>query len=188
MLDYGLRSNEAVLVECTGVMPNDHKLFSSNGTLVLTSQNILFVTTTVFGKVKDIDKHPLSDVKVYDDTAQVKLEEKFGESPILNIYLKDGQLSYTMYEKGKAKEFVNQLNKAVTGRDVEIVNKSAIPGAAFVGETLKGTANAFKSALGIKPKEPEKVAMPCTSCGATISGIKGTVIKCEYCGSSVKLE
>lgn len=187
MIDYDLRSDEAVLVECSDVTLNDGKLFSSAGTLVLTSRNILFATTNMFGKVKNIDRHPLSDVKVYDDKAQVKIDEKLGEPATITIFFKNGQISYTANEKGRAKEFVNQLNKVVTGREDDLVAKSAIPGTAFVAETLKGTIGTFKNAFGIKQKEPEKCALNCPRCGASISGIKGRVTQCPYCDSSVQL-
>lgn len=188
MLDYGLESNEVVLVECEKAVPRENNFFNTEGVLVLTNKNILWVTTNFFGKVKDIIKHPLSDIKIYDGKAQVKLEEKFGEEPVLSLYYKNGQISYRMYEKANVKDFVNQLNKTVTGSDEDIVVKGAIPGVAFVGETIKGTADAFKSAFGIKPKKAEQAAIQCTYCGAKISGIKGTVVKCEYCGSSIRIE
>ena len=186
MLNYELDSDEVVLVECENVMPKDNSFFSSSGNLVLTNKNILFATLTFFGKVKSVDKHPISEVKVFDDTVQAKLDMKFGENPILNIFYKNGQNSYMIPDKSKAKIIVKQLNKIITGNDIEIESELAA-GAAMLGEALKGTASAFMSAFGAREKEQEETVMSCPGCGASITGVKGSVVKCEFCGSTVKL-
>ncbi len=186
MHDYGLSSDEVVLVECENVTPKDKKAFNSSGNLVLTNKNILFATFTMFGKVKNVDRHPVSDVKVFDGIVQAKLDLRFGDNPVMNIYYKASQVSYMLTDNVKAKEFVKQLNKLVTGNDIEI-ESGLTAGAAMLGEALGGMASAFKGAFGIKEKEPEKIVMPCTGCGASITGIKGSLVKCEFCGCTVKL-
>ena len=187
MTDYRLDADEVLLVECENVSPIGNKLFNTNGTLALTNKNVLFVTFTIFGKVKNIEKWSLSNIKVFNDMAQARLETKFGESPELTIYYKNDQRGYTMYENSKAKEFVNQLNKLVTGKEMNVTNSGLASGAAILGQTLRETANAFKTAFGIKEKEPEKTLMVCPGCAATVTGIKGSITKCEYCGTSIKL-
>jgi len=65
----------------------------------------------------------------------------------------------------------------------------AIPGAAYAAETLKGTVDTFKHAFGMKSgsPNPEKGARKCTSCGASISGVIGRVVRCPYCDSDQQL-
>lgn len=186
MLDYGLGADEVILVECENVISDGKKIFKTPGNLVLTNKHILFATLNMFGKVKDVERHPLSDIKVYDGTVQAKLDAKFGENPALNIFYKNGQAGYTMIDKSKAIEFVKQLNKTVTGNDIEI-ETGISAGAAMLGEALRSTTAAFKNAFGIKEPEPEKTIVSCTGCGATITGVKGSLVKCEFCGCSVKL-
>lgn len=186
MLDYGLGADEVILVECENAIHDEKKIFKSPGNLVLTNKQILFATLNIFGKVKDVDRHPLSDIKVFDGMVQAKLDAKFGENPVLNIFYKNGQASYTLIDKSKAIEFVKKLNKTVTGDDIE-VETGLSAGAAMLGEALRSTTAAFKNAFGIKEPEPETIVMSCTGCGAKITGVKGSLVKCEFCGCSVKL-
>lgn len=44
------------------------------------------------------------------------------------------------------------------------------------------------TAFGIKGKEPEKTVMACTGCAASVTGIKGSIVKFEFCGNEMKLE
>ena len=41
-----------------------------------------------------------------------------------------------------------------------------------------------KDALGIKSNE--EVVKQCSSCGASLTGIRGEVSECPYCGSYIK--
>lgn len=187
MINYNLNPDEAVIVECKDVLLNNGKFVNTRGDLVLTSQNLIWVTKNMFGKVKNLEKYSIANVKVYDNKAQVKAEEKIGTPTKLSIFFVDSQMTFDVAEKKKARDLVNSINKLVTGMEDEIIAKSAIPGTAFVAETLKGTIGTFKNAMGIKAKDPEKVSQECPGCGASLSGIKGQAVKCPYCDSNVTL-
>ncbi len=182
-MDYNLQFDEAVLVECEDVSLDDGKLLAVKGNLILTNQNVIWAAKTMFGRIKEIQKYLISSVKVYDNKAQVKIEEKIGEPTRLTIHFQYQSIKFIVNEKVKEREFANSLNKIVVGTNTDIIPKHAIPGVAFIGETLKGTVIAFKNAIGIQ----KNTSQSCNTCGASISGIKGQIIKCPYCNSENKL-
>jgi len=73
--------------------------------------------------------------------------------------------------------------------------RKAIPGTAFIAETLKGTVDTFHSAfktgdnnsMNQSPAPREKEAGKCIPCGAPIVGVKGDVARCQYCDSNQQL-
>lgn len=171
------------MVECENVRLDNGNLLPNIGSLVLTNQNVIWATKTMFGRTKEIQKYLISSVKIYDNKAQVQIEEKIGESTLLTIHFQYQYIRFSIDEKVKAREFVNNLNKIATGIDNDIIAKHVIPGAAFIGETLKGTVLTFKNAI----KSHKNISQSCNAYGASISGIKGQIVKCPYCNSENKL-
>ena len=53
-----------------------------------------------------------------------------------------------------------------------------------VSGSVSHSIQKVKDALGIK--STEQLAKQCPSCGASVSGVRGEVAKCPYCGSFVK--
>ena len=170
MINYDLKADEAFVFECEDISLDDGNRRNEKGNLVITSQNLIWAAKNMFGKAKSIYKYPLCDIKVYDGQAQVKLKEKLGELTRLDVFLKNDQLAFRIGEKKKARELANHINRLVTGSNRDLVAKSAVPGAAFVAETLKGTAGTIRNAIGVKPKQ---VTQTCAACGAQVSGVKG---------------
>jgi hypothetical protein len=124
---------------------------------------------------------------VFNGQAQVLLGKTRGGYPQIDVYLLNGQVGFGFNKKKEAVKRIASINKLITGNGAEVdtLPSTAIPGAEYIAETLKGTMDTFKSALGIKSKYnnemPTKVAKKCCSCGASISGIKGQIIRCQYC-------
>jgi hypothetical protein len=155
--------------------------------LILTNLNIVLVRKGIFGNAKGIQIFPLNQVKVFNGQAQVLLGKTRGGSPQIDVYLLNGQESFGFNNKKEAVKWITNINKLITGNGAEVdtLPSMAIPGAEYIAETLKGTMDTFKGALGIKSKNnnemPTKVAKKCSSCGAPISGTKGQIIRCQYC-------
>ena len=81
----------------------------------------------------------------------------------------------------------------IAGNEAEIdtAPSMAIPGAAYVAETLKDTMDAFMGAFGVKSKNyneaSTKTASKCGSCGASISVTRGQIVHCQYCDADQQL-
>lgn len=187
MDNYHLEPDEAVLIECENTTLEEGKLINASGTLVLTSQNLIWLTKGIFGKTKNIQKYPLTDVKIFNNEAQVKLDEKIGEYPLLSIFFKTSQLRFRLMERQKARELFNNVHKLVTGSEKDLVSVGAIPGVEFIANAVKDTASVFLKSFGIIAKQPEPVTTRCENCGAPISGLSDQVVKCPYCDTNTKL-
>ena len=65
--------------------------------------------------------------------------------------------------------------------DFEKLGDSSLFGADVLAETIKDTFDAFKTGLGFKDSEPEKLSTKCTFCGAPLSEMTKQVVKCGFC-------
>ncbi len=188
-----LNPSEVQLYKLDYVSQNGGRLLNNTGELVLTNTDIIFVTKGSFGGIKDITRYPLSQIKMYNGEPQVMVGRDSKSLQItIDIYLLNGQESFTLYNsvsKKEAVKFRNAVYKHLTGYEPEDEPNSnivgAIPGAAFVADTLKGTVDVFKNSFGIKSKgasnENEQVTKKCLSCSAPLSGRRGQRVKCKYC-------
>ena len=157
--------------------------------LILTNKRITIVRKGMFGNVKEIIKHPLSEIKVYNDQAQA-INTKDGRGmPQLEIYFTSGEEKFQFQNPRIINDWVMKINEVVTGKAITPDNsaKMAIPGSEFLAKTLKSTIDTYKDAFGIK-KKVEQVSCRCQACGASVSGEKGTTGKCPYCDSFVSFE
>ena len=162
--------------------------------LILTNLNLVLISKGVFGNTKNIQTFPVNQIKVFNNQAQVFLSKTSGGYPQIEVYLLNGQENFGFESKKIALNWIAKINQLVTGEDVEIgvSAKTAIPGTEMIAEALGGTVDAFKSALGFKSNKssmdsPEKVAKKCSNCGAMISGKKGQIVRCSYCGTDQQL-
>ena len=191
MIDYGLRPDEAFVCECENVMSRKSQLnmLDEKGMLVLTDKNILWITKGLFNRIKEIKRYSLSNVKVYRNKAQVFLKMEKNSAPNITVFFCDGQISLDMSDKDKAIDMANHINKLVMKNDEDIFAKRTLPGAEFIAETLKGTAIKVRDIFDFGNNEPrrESAVRNCTRCGAYVSGIKGTTVKCENCGQDVDI-
>ncbi len=69
----------------------------------------------------------------------------------------------------------------------------ALPGTGLVAETLRDTFSQFKASFGSRGSgaanaaQPLKSSSTCAGCGASLAGISGTIVACEYCNVEAKL-
>lgn len=145
--------------------------------LVLTSKNIIQVNKGFFGGDKDAEKYPLAELKVYNDKANiVATKSKAGKRQV--------ELYFSNFEKVYFFDSIFLQNKWVS--EVKRVHKQYLEDAEKARRQAVGKTSVFKtltdSAKGIIPKRtPASKTIKCEKCGAELSGIKGEVIRCEYC-------
>lgn len=180
MAGFTLGSDECVLSELHGAQ-DASSMITKLCNVTLTNKRIVVCKSGAFGKEKLIFEKPVSDVKVFDGVAQVKVSTVFGTQTKIDIYFSSEQLSFRLGGTGNPDviQFANDLNRIVTGTDADI----------YTSDGNDTGAKAFRKALfgisssEIKKQKNEKVAIRCPSCGASFEGLKGRVSKCPYCGS-----
>ena len=185
MPEYGLQPNEYVVLKSERVLHGGAMAGYGAG-LVLTNQNIVLISKGFFRNTKGIRYFPLGQIKNFDGRPQA-----IASGQKLEVYFLNGQESFGFESKREVKAWADNISKLLTGssEDLSSAPGKAIPGAAYAAETLKGTVDTFKHAFGMKSgsPNPEKCARKCTSCGASISGVIGRVVRCPYCDSDQQL-
>lgn len=63
----------------------------------------------------------------------------------------------------------------------------AIKGTEELAGTLRDTFDAFKSGLGIPQTHTAQSSTTCEGCGASLSGRRKEVVRCEYCNRETRL-
>lgn len=133
MSDYNLYPNEAILLKSQDVFQGMRK-----GDLVLTNLAILWAEKTLFGKIKNVNRIPFNQVKMYNENPQVRLGKAGNGISQLEIYLVNGQENFsfnnTLLGKREINKWINEITKAITGHAPE-KSFTAIPGTEFVADT-----------------------------------------------------
>lgn len=186
MYQYNLAPDEVIISEIESVTEQTGVYSRTYGKLIATNKNIVFIRNGTFGKPKDAVIWSLSEVKVYNDAAQIKVVTKSGTMVCVEIYLTSGVHTFSLNgfrDTAQAREFANAINHAVTGTDEDIYSADGdiTPKKAFLKAMFLG-ANNIESKKAEKVKKI-KVAIKCPACGATFEGIKGTTVHCPYCDS-----
>ena len=189
MAKYSLQPNEAVLLKDESVA---HGGFFAGYTdeLILTNLHLVLVKKGLFGNGKGIRTFPINQVKVHDGQAQALIGKKANGSPALDVYFVNGHEQFDFQSGGKKKiqMWISKLNQAATGQESSGDQNTgmALPGAFLIAGVLKDTFGVFKTKLG-PSAATATVAAKCGACGAPSSGARGSVIKCEYCGTAHQL-
>lgn len=191
MAKFSLLPNESIILKNESVM---HGGFMATYTdeLILTNQNIVYVSKGMLGNTKNVQRFPVNQIKMYDGEPQAILGKQQNGMPQLEIYFLNGNESFAFQFSGKKEvaKWINAICKLVTGHESNTVSPSfgsAIIGTEYLAETLKGTVDTFKNAFGIKSKatddsvSSEKATKKCISCSAPLTGTKGQTVHCKYC-------
>ncbi len=194
---YTLQPNEAVVLKGERVQRGNGLLSAFTDELVLTSQHLIWVNKGMLGNVKRVEYFPLALVKVFNDQAQALLAKGGNGTPQLEVFFQNGEEVFKFQSGGKREvvKWVDAINRVVTGNGPAVGSSArmALPGTGAVAETLRDTFSQFKTSFGGGAKgssaqaQPVRVSSKCFGCGASISGIGGTVAKCQYCDSESKL-
>ena len=184
-----LDSDEVILLKRERILCSSS---SYSDDLILTNKNIYCISKGMFGKIKNIFRYPLDEIKIYNGEPQAKIEKAKSGYPALEIYLIDGTSAEFIFPTLTTKEiknWINEICKVITGHpSTQSSSLNALPGTEMVAETIKGTIDTFKSAFGFST-EPEKQqsTKKCPSCSAKLIGYKGQIVHCQYCDTDTVL-
>jgi len=176
---YNLQSNEMVIL-----LNEEVEHGGKSGELVLTNLNLIHIVSKgVFKTTYVIQRYSIRDIRLVNVKAQAIL----GKDGDLDIYFMTGtRKSFEFYNKRESAFWLESINKILVGEQVEITKSRVIPGTYYIARTLKGTIDTFKGVFKEKIEE-QIVAGNCGSCGATVSGKKGDVTRCQYCDCDQQL-
>jgi hypothetical protein len=194
MANYNLQPNESIILK------NENVYYGkTSGELILTNLNLVFITTKGMLKKKYVTKkYPVNQIKVFNEKAQVML----GKEGKIDIYFMNGQESFRFWNEAmlfsgrkagnEAAGLAEAINQLLTGNtfDYKTSKSNAVPGVGFIAESLKDTFDTAKEALGIQSNSNEaieKIAAKCSFCGAQLSGIAGSIVRCQYCDAEQRL-
>lgn len=150
--------------------------------VVLTNRKIVVMSRGLLGGAKTVDQLPLSEVKVIDDRPQA-----IAEGYELEIYCTRRQETFRFQRKKDAKAWAENIRDLLLGSAApRRVDDKSIPGVEYVAESLKDTVDTVKRVFE-QGKPRRKTAQDCESCGASISGASGSVVRCTHCGSDQQL-
>lgn len=196
MAKFDLQHNEVVILQAEGVAHGTGMLSNHTDELVLTNLHLIWINKGMLGNVKRTEYYPLSLIKVHDGRAQALASQDRGGLHQLEVYLQTSVEAFRFPSGGKklAEKWSAAVNRAAAGDETTpSVPSRALPGAALVADTLRGTFDQFRTSFGGAPAGPVAVAapsrsaVPCPSCGAPISGLSGSTAKCEYCDMESRL-
>lgn len=186
MENYNLLENEAIILKNERAYHPIGRKIGNPGELVLTNLNIFYSKKGIFGGTKEILKFPLSEIKIIDGNPQVNLGKNANSQYQMEIYFRNSQecFYFVAYGKKELIKWIDKISELLTGKQANIDDRERnyVPGVSEFAGALKNTIGTMKDAFGIKEKEPEKVTIRCMSCGAPLTGNKGSVIKCRFCG------
>ncbi|WP_270765353.1 hypothetical protein [Weissella confusa] len=199
MADYDPKLDEVLLLKETSVSSRGD--LKSRGDLILTNLNLVFIAkSAILGRVVGVYASPLKDIKVYNDEPQIRitngdLEIQFLDS-IERFYLGNKVLTgnwarfMRMTRNGETvtpQDIETGETRVKEYREKEYSKTKALPGTKFVAGKLKGTIDVFLDTFGIGKHANQKIAqemtVKCYNCGAKMTGMSGTKMKCAYCGN-----
>lgn len=190
--EFKLNPDETVILRSEGV-GYGNTFFGKNDELILTNQAILLQKKGMFGKTKGVLRFPLSGIRIVNGQIQALLGKKDIVTPSLDVYFESGSERFLFSWEDDVREWIDNINAVMTGKPIEKRGEyddlmQDMEKLAAFAENVSGSVShsiqKVKDALGIK--STEQLAKQCPSCGASVSGVRGEVAKCPYCGSFVK--
>lgn len=193
MDDYNLEPGEYVILQTMPVNLIDGDQKESLDEVVLTDRTLILVTTVstgLFSSEKYVKRCPLSHVS-YSADEPVVMVLKRGDSYWLQASFEGESISLEFPEnpKQEAKRWSAAIKHAIEG-EYDSINTNFLP-PREIGDFLDNVRGAAKS-MGFKDKPAEKgpsrrVNKKCPGCHAPLTGIRGHIVTCEYCGTKQTL-
>ena len=182
-----LEYDEGVILKKDKVL-HGGTMASYKDTLILTNKRIIYIKKGIFGGNKEIKYYPLSDVKIYNERAQVIIGKTENNRYTLDIFFNNGNESFGFELKKDIVIWIKKINELTTGKileNEEIDGASFIPNVEEIAKSVKNTIDICKDTFGLNNKK--EYSCFCKSCGASNKGIKGETIKCRYCGNYITI-
>ena len=180
---FELKSNESVILRESNVQYSGF-LSGYTDDLILTNLNVIHVKKGLLGNTKNVTYFPLKKLKIFDGKAQVKIGKHSNGLHRLEFYFEDGQ-EYFIFQAGtsiKGLKWLKEINYLLSK---DVAESSQVKGEKYADSPLdkkiKGVIKNISGNIGNK----KIMSCNCPSCGALLTGAKGTSVVCEYCNSSV---
>jgi hypothetical protein len=201
MAKYFLQADEGILLKGNRITHGNQTWYTDE--IMLTNLNLIWTKIGVYGFPKKLHVFPLSQIKILNERAEVRLgESSYNGSPRLEISFMDGKeetFGFSLSAEEAKKEiikWIKAINKAVTGNDLEFESEQELinTDTSFIG-VLGNMGNQIKETFvgASRPKnkndtgQTERVVGKCKFCSAPLSGLKGQVIHCSYCDSDQQI-
>ena len=189
MEELTLNQDEAILLRKDEI-GYGNSMFGNNHELILTNQAIILIKKGMFGKTKEVLRFELNHIRIANGQVQVLMGKKDLVTPSLDVYFETGTERFLFTWEKDVQEWIDSITAVVTGaplvkRDENSEMLKDLAELAGVADTVSESISKIKEALGIKSHE--QMVRKCPSCGASLSGTRGDVSVCPYCGSPVKL-
>ncbi len=183
--EFTLQPDETVIKRCDEVGVGKGGMMSTKSdTLILTNQCLILIVKSMFHKVKDVQRYPLSDIVVSNGQPQVKVGKPDIVTHTLDVYFKTGEMQFRFEWEDEIKEWVAAITSVITGAPMSAPQDDM---AEFAGDitamadSVSHAVGKLKRTFGIKSNEI--VSGTCSGCGASLSGHEGETIQCPYCGT-----
>lgn len=208
MAKIQLDPDEAILKQDSRISHDVGKMFDADAELILTNKALLVVHKKTFGGVKDVQRFPLSQVKVVNGAPQVVAGrgsdgqrqlhvhfahgvEAFGlggsDDDEDNMSLKNVFTSPVEKEKRNIADWCDAVSRAVLGMPQDVrpaaQQSGGVVGGIMGALGITAAQSGADTASGAKGAAPQKscATAKCIGCHAPLTGVQGQRMTCPYC-------
>ena len=188
MAELKLAPNEGIILQNTAIMSGS-PWAAYTDELILTNLNVILIKRGMFGKKKNEQRFPISQIKKIDGKPQVMQgPNSLNGTPQLHITFIHG-MEWFEFQEDNEKEITKWIRAIY---ELFHCTPDNLPEdeeeMGFVASTLKKGVNSIKNILGIKSKDDNNnndistiKNIKCSGCKAPLTGKQGQVVKCVYC-------
>ena len=196
--EYNLSAGEAVIMQSDGVELLCGRDSEELDELVLTNKNLILVNEVsvgLFTTQRLVKRCPLDSILCPEGSPQAFLGKK-KDSYILQVAFEQEAITlhFPGNERREAKRWADAIKCAVIGDldSIETEESQLPPEVTSLIDGFKGFASAFISEATEPTDSAAKAgktiaAGRCTGCRAPLSGVKGAIVTCDYCGTKQTL-
>lgn len=204
MDDYDLEPGEFAIMQTDQACFGDDAYAEQLDELVLSNRNIILVASasvSLFKRVSKTYKLPLKCIACSNGIPQVMTLKKGADYQVQVVFETETiSFAFPVDQKRTVERWADAIRRAAVGDLAGIQTEDpAVPkelldladgakqvfGAVFAtGAAAAGSASSIPSvpAQVKKAKKPPMVTQKCSGCHAPLSGRKGSMVTCEYCG------
>lgn len=197
MAGYTLLPHENIVMQVGRAFDatNGKSKIDQDHELILTTHHLIYCQLSRLGrKVKNVTYLPLQDIKKYNDRPQVFVKNEGMGRSTLCVVLLNGQKAYEMPTR-KANVMIEKIELLYLGEADTLNISGEITDDSIFNDFLDMKESAWETIgdmFRFSKREEKEEAAPhvtvvCDGCGANISGRKGQLGKCSYCGMSQTL-
>lgn len=203
--EYNLSAGEAVIMQSDGVELLCGRESEELDELVLTNKNLILVNEVsvgIFTTQRLVKRCPLDSILCPEGSPQAFLGKK-KDSYVLQVAFEQEAITlrFPDNERREAKRWADAIKYAVVG-DLDSIDteESQLPpevsglvdgfkgfATAFISEATDAADSAPKARKPIRKATKTVAAGRCTGCRAPLSGVKGAIVTCDYCGTKQTL-